>query len=101
MPRKYADLAFAQAMIKAAMDEIKGQVIKQVQSGNVQNEIGVKLVVATGRTSFDFSKEPTYQKAKERLDKAKAHEATVKERLAAAGKGKIKQGAPSLRATVS
>jgi hypothetical protein len=101
MPRKYAELAFAQTMIQAAMAEIKAEVTNQVRRGNAANEHGVKLVVASGRSSYDFSKEPAAIKAADRLDKAKENLKTIHDRLAAAGKGKVKIGAPSLRATVA
>ena len=100
-PAAYARLAIAQEMIKAAMAELKPAVIKQVKRGNAANAHDVKLILASGRTSFDFSGIPSYDKAADRLQKAKDNLEVIKVRLGAKGEGKVKIAPPSLRAKVS
>jgi hypothetical protein len=100
-PAVLAELKFAEMMAKMAIAGLTPTALKQVRKGNMTNKIGAKFVVAAGRASLDLSDEPAYQKAAERLARAKAHLTKTTERLAAAGKGKAKVGSPSLRVTIS
>lgn len=100
-PAVYSDLAYAALMIKEAMAALKPEVTKQVRKGNAENPHGVKLTVAIGRTSVDFSGIPEYDKAAERAQAAKEKVKALEVKLAAKGKGKVKQAPPMLRASVS
>ena len=88
-------------MIKDAIQAITPAALKQVQKGNTENALGARFSVSAGRSSLDLSQEPAYQKAAKRMESAKANLDKTTERLAAAGKGKLKVGPPSLRVTIA